>query len=221
MTENADPTSEPSGPIAHAVDAEAVEASALPTNPRDRRATLVVASIAAVAALFGALIGGIASYQAAKYEANATRQEDLEKFRRDERKQAYRDYLQSIAALSRGAAQISNDLDFYPKQIGLTTFNQDVLAFYDLRQKSDDAGSLITLLGSKSMSRIVGDIHETAFEMSQVTADASNIWNDKSRNRADDIKAKFNEFDPLAQKFSDDLMVRFIGAARADLGITD
>jgi hypothetical protein len=218
---SAQPNPDPPPPTTNSVDRQSAAASALPKNPRDRRATIIVAVIAAGAALLGALTGGIASYQAAKYSANATKQEDVDKFHRDERRQAYTSYLQSIAKLEDGAAQISNDYDSYPNQLGLTTFGEDVKAFLDDKISSDNAQLLIDLIGSKGIRSISSELHEIAFEMSNIAARASDVWYDKSRNRSSDIKEIADKFNPLSQKFDDDLVPKLNEAARADLGTTD
>ena len=67
---------------------------------------LMVSLVGAVAALLGSLIGGLTSYAATNRQVEASSQQELDQFRREERKQIYFDYM---AALDE---HIMNTLEF-------------------------------------------------------------------------------------------------------------
>lgn len=84
------------------------------THPLDRRLLIAVAVIG----LVGALIGGAISYLGVDATVDASREQNVEEFRRDERKQVYSEYLAQANIVSN---KFEDALDLVYRPTGGTT----------------------------------------------------------------------------------------------------
>jgi hypothetical protein len=188
--------------------------SELPEHTLDRRATFLVALIAAVSALLGAAIGGIASYEAATVTANANRQQEFDKFRRGEQKQAYTDYVKAANDLEVSAAAIAvayAEYGSYPFK-----FTDTAQKYLDNSSKVDDARATVDLLGSKNGRQLAAKIATAASEGASIIGDSEHTYYEEGDHN-NEIKAAADKFSLAWAKLSN-LIGDFQKAAREDLG---
>lgn len=188
-------------------------------HPGEKQLVKWVAIISALAALLGAMTGALGSWVVSNNQIESSRQQDVQDFRREQRKEVYADYLAAVNDLAVRSAGLSlefNEINF----LGVSSqFTQRYLELLESSEEHSRLSASVGLVGSNDVNRVVAKIVKVSREAGE-NALFFSLESDKPLPDQGTMDQRSYAFNQDWQEYQG-LIDEYLVTAKADLDLGD